>query len=108
MSYVLLRLCSRAVAAATDRRFKSCHSDWIFMHQKINLFAHLAICGLVIAFALISPGQSPAPANLAAQLAATPTPSPSVPVEPPSLIPPNILPPPGTGSLPQIPGAPEL
>ena len=62
----------------------------------------------MILLTVISQAQSPTPANLAAQPPATPSPSPSVPIEPPSLIPPNILPPPGAESLPQMPGAPEL
>jgi len=60
--------------------------------------------------------QSPSPNNTSAQAAnaleatseAAPSPSPIISVEPPSLIPPNILPGPAAGLLPQIPGAADL
>ncbi len=64
--------------------------------------------------ALTMSAQTPSPGNTSAQAAdaelaasvAAPSPSAVVPVEPPSLIPSNILPAPG--ALPQIPSAPEL
>ena len=52
-----------------------------------------------------NPSTQPANAQLAAS-ATAPSPSPTVPIEPPSLIPPNILPAPS--SLPPIPAVPEL
>ena len=54
--------------------------------------------------------QTPAPAASSdvTSLEATPSPSATVSVEPPSLIPPNILPGPGGGALPQIPAGPDL
>jgi len=54
--------------------------------------------------------QGPLPAGSPAvtSLEASPSPSPTVSVEPPSLIPPNILPGPGGGALPQIPAGPDL
>jgi hypothetical protein len=54
--------------------------------------------------------QTPAPATSSdvTSLEATPSPSSTVPVEPPSLIPPNILPGPGRAALPQIPAGPDL
>ena len=70
----------------------------------------------IIGCALRLSAQSPGPDNTSAQAAsakeatsvALPSPSPTVPIEPPSLIPPNILPGPGAGSLPQIPGLLDL
>ena len=77
---------------------------------KICLTFILALVVAEIAWAQ----SSPAPSNTSEQAAqaqistsgAAPSDSPSVPVEPPSLIPPNILPPPG--KLPQPPAAPAL
>jgi hypothetical protein len=71
---------------------------------------------MIIGCVIISSAQSPGPDNTSAQAVnakeaasvALPSPSPTVPIEPPSLIPPNILPGPGAGSLPQIPGGLDL
>lgn len=78
-------------------------------------FFSLFMLALLIASTGTNRAQSsPAPADTSAQAAdaqiatsvAAPSPSATVAVEPPSLIPPNILPLPGT--LPQAPPAPEL
>jgi hypothetical protein len=78
-------------------------------------FLSKLIVVMTIAAAGAARGQSsPSPDNTPAQAAnaplaasaAAPSPSATVPIEPPSLIPPNILPAPN--SLPPIPGAPEL
>jgi hypothetical protein len=85
----------------------------------MNISRRITLAFLVAATAgaLISPAQSPNPDNTSAQAAnaqqavageALPSPSATVPVEPPSLIPPNILPGAGAGSLPQMPQAPDL
>ena len=78
-------------------------------------FSRLILCTLAIAgTAAIWAQSSPSPGNTSAQAAnakissalAAPSPSATAPIEPPSLIPPNILPEPG--QLPKIPSAPEL
>ena len=77
----------------------------------------LAVAVSVIAIS--ARAQSPTPESVQApalpagspdvtSLEATPSPSATVSVEPPSLIPPNILPGPGSGALPQIPAGPDL
>ncbi len=80
----------------------------------MKLIPHL-VCGLSLAMAGVAAAQSsPAPSDTSGQAAAAqlgttdaaPAPSATVPVEPPSLIPANILPP--SGDFPQIPSAPEI
>ena len=73
----------------------------------------ILILPIAIAVATVLPAQSPSPTPAQpssqpaeAQSLATPSPSATAPIEPPSLIPPNILPAPN--SLPQIPTAPDL
>jgi hypothetical protein len=75
-----------------------------------SLFLILLIALVPVA---VSPAQSPSPTLVKPpaqssdnQAMATPSPSATAPIEPPSLIPPNILPAPN--SLPQIPSAPDL
>ena len=72
--------------------------------------------GATLGLGMTLSAQSPPPANIShaatgARVAASepaPSPSPSASIEPPSLIPPNILPGPGAGALPQMPMVPEL
>ncbi len=75
----------------------------------MNVFQQIGI-GAMMGLATLSLAQSPS--NTSAQATdaqlATPSPSPTAPIEPPSLIPPNILPGPGAGALPQIPAAADL
>ncbi len=81
----------------------------------MNFFVRLTL-GLLLSPAFVWAQPSPSPGNTSAQAAdaqmsasaaaAAPLPSATAPVEPPSLIPANILPAPA--SLPQIPAAPEL
>jgi hypothetical protein len=73
----------------------------------------LLILPIALAVAAILPAQSPSPSPtkpsaqaVEAEALATPSPSATAPIEPPSLIPPNILPAPN--SLPPIPSAPDL
>ena len=73
----------------------------------------ILILPIAIAAATVLLGQSPSPSPstpsaqpVDAQSLATPSPSATAPIEPPSLIPPNILPAPS--SLPQVPTAPDL
>ncbi len=77
-----------------------------------RLIAGLAIAGATWAGAQSSPGpgNTSAEATGAGTTAALPEPSPSatIAVEPPSLIPPNILPGAGADALPKIPAAPDL
>ena len=74
----------------------------------------VAVIGIAISAGAQSPApdsaQTPAPAASqgVTSLEASPSPSATVSVEPPSLIPPNILPGPGGGALPQIPAGPDL
>jgi hypothetical protein len=77
-----------------------------------RLFAGLALASAACAVAQSSssPTVSPtaAPTSSENVNAAAPSPSASAAVEPPSLIPPNILPGPGAAALPQIPSGPDL
>jgi hypothetical protein len=78
----------------------------------MNFFRQL-ILGVMIASAGSTWAQSsPSPDNTSAQAAdaqiGAATPSPTAAIEPPSLIPPNILPAPSPATLPQIPAMPEL
>lgn len=76
------------------------------------------LAALTLASAISASGQSPSPdiaqtpapatSSKTTSVEATPSPSATVSVEPPSLIPPNILPGPGGGALPQIPAGPDL
>jgi hypothetical protein len=85
--------------------------------EQMKIFRQL-VAVAVIVIAISAGGQSPAPdfaqtpAPAASQnvtsVDATPSPSATVSVEPPSLVPPNILPGPGGGGLPQIPAGPDL
>ncbi|MEO8440474.1 MAG: hypothetical protein ABI540_09665 [Spartobacteria bacterium] len=82
------------------------------MPSRMKFYGHFILMLAAASHALAQ--SSPPPGNTSAQAAdaeisaAVPAPSPSAtaPVEPPSLIPPNILPAPN--SLPNIPAAPEL
>ena len=71
----------------------------------MNVFRQL-ILGMTFVFAALLCAQSPPASDNSA--APTPAPSPTAPIEPPSLIPPNILPGPGIGALPQMPAAADL
>jgi len=75
------------------------------------LFAGLALASATGAMAQSSPSPtiSPAASNSSeTATAAAPSPSASAAVEPPSLIPPNILPGPGAAALPPVPSGPDL
>jgi hypothetical protein len=74
--------------------------------QQIGIGATVGLATLSLAQSPPSPDSASAPAT-DAQLA-TPSPSPTAPIEPPSLIPPNILPGPGPAAFPQIPAAADL
>jgi hypothetical protein len=77
-----------------------------------QLIAGLALASATCAVAQSSPSptiSSAAPTSSeSAPDAAAPSPSATVAVEPPSLIPPNILPGPGPAALPHIPSGPDL
>jgi hypothetical protein len=77
-----------------------------------QLVAGLAIVSATLAGAQSSPGPANTPDSAAgaetAAAEAAPSPSATVSVEPPSLIPPNILPGPGAAALPQIPAGTDL
>jgi len=80
----------------------------------MKFLPHFAAALMIAAAGVARAQSSPSPDNTSAQAAnaqlaasvATPSPSATAAVEPPSLIPPNILPAPN--SLPPIPAAPEL
>jgi hypothetical protein len=83
---------------------------------RMKIFQQIGL-GAIVGCATLSFAQSsPSPDNTPAQAAsaqltapeAAPSPTATVPVEPPSLIPPNILPGPGALALPQIPAAADL
>jgi len=89
------------------RRFKSCHPDAALtdvMKYSLPLLSALLIAIARPASAQTSPG--PDTTSIQGQTSPAPSPSATAPIEPPSLIPPNILPSPG--ELPKIPAAPEL
>ncbi len=79
----------------------------------LNFLPHLLLVFVLAAAGTARAQSSPSPAGSSAQIAnppaadtAAPSPSATVPIEPPSLIPPNILPAPN--SLPKIPVTEEL
>jgi hypothetical protein len=80
----------------------------------VKFLPHLLIILITAGASSARAQSSPSPDNTSAQAAdaqmaaslAAPSPSATAPVEPPSLIPPNILPAPN--ALPKMPGAPEL
>ena len=78
----------------------------------MNVFQQIGL-GMMVGLATLSSAQSPpSPSNPSTQATdpslAAPSPSPAVPIEPASLIPPDMLPAGGLAALPQIPAAPDL